>query len=195
MKTFPTVLALLIVLHLAKVSAFIAAGQPALQGDAVVYWSLADRVAHGDWLLLENPPEITRTPGYPYFVAMFQATCGCRALVAVTIAQHLLLLASTALAAWACWCLTGKRSAIVFGLALALGCFSCYGVGMHVLSDTLLCFFLTLSAALVIAWRRGPSPWLALARRAGPGSSDHDQAGLAVCRTDHYRLDAFRSSR
>jgi 4-amino-4-deoxy-L-arabinose transferase-like glycosyltransferase len=180
------VLSVLLLLHLAKAAAFIAAGQQPLQSDAVVYWSLGERIVAGDWLLLADPPEITRTPAYPYYVAFFQATCGRHALAAAIIVQQLLLLANVALTAWACWRLTGKRGSILLCLVLSLGCFSCYGVGVQLLSDTLLCFLLTLSLALAVAWRRSPSSWLALGLGIALGGAVLTKpvalfAGLIVC--------------
>ena len=73
------IISVLVLLHLAKAAAFIAAGQGRLQGDSVVYWLLGERVAAGDWLLLRDSSEIVRTPAYPYYVAFFQATCGASA--------------------------------------------------------------------------------------------------------------------
>jgi 4-amino-4-deoxy-L-arabinose transferase-like glycosyltransferase len=177
---------LLVALHVAKMAAFIAAGQGPLQGDALVYWSLGERVVAGNWLLLDNPPEVSRTPAYLYFVAFFQATCGRHALAAAIVAQQLLLLANVAVAAWTCWLLTGKRRSILPCLVLSLGCFSCCGVGVQLLSDTLLCFLLTLSIALAVAWRRRPSAWLALALGVTLGAAVLTKpvaqfAGLIVC--------------
>jgi 4-amino-4-deoxy-L-arabinose transferase-like glycosyltransferase len=179
--------ALLVALHIAKTAAFIAAGQGPLQGDAAVYWSLGERIVDGHWLLLDNPPEITRTPAYPYYVAFFQATCGRHALAAAIVVQQLLLLANVALAAWTCWLLTGgKRSSILLCLVLSLGCFSCYGVGVQLLSDAVLTFLLTLSVSFIVAWRQRPSPWLALALGLALGAAVLTKpvaqfAGLILC--------------
>ena len=75
-RRFALGLAILIGLLLAKTGFFIAAGQGPLEADAVVYWNGGQRVLEGDWLLLNDPPEVSRTPGYFWFVAFFQATCG-----------------------------------------------------------------------------------------------------------------------
>ncbi len=185
-RTVLALIALLVGLHIVKVAAFIAAGQGPLQGDTAVYWSLGERIVAGDWLLLDNPPEVTRTPAYPYYVAFFQATCGRHALAAAIIMQHVMLLANVALAAWTCWLLTEKRSSILLCLVLTLGCFSCFGVGVQLLSDTLLTFVLMLGVALAAAWRRRPSPWLALALGLALGTAVLTKpaaqfAGLILC--------------
>ncbi len=170
-RAYLAVLSVLVVLHVAKAAAFIAAGQGPLQGDSLVYWSLGERVAAGDWRLLDDPPEVTRTPGYPYYVAFFQLTCGRWALAAAIASQHLLILGTVTLAAWTCWRLTGRRSAVFLCLLLALGCFSSWGVAVNLLSDTLLSFLLTLSVALAVAWRKSPSHWKAAALGLAPGAA------------------------
>ena len=156
-RGYVALLAILIVLHLLKVAAFAAAGQGPLRFDALVYWSLGHRILAGDWLLVRDPAEVTRTPGYLLFVAFFQATCGVRALAAAIVAQHLLLLASAVLACWACWQLTKAKSAVLLCLALSLACISAHGVAVNLLSDTLLSFLLTLCVACMIAWLKSPS--------------------------------------
>ncbi len=162
-RGFLAVLSVLVVLHLSKAAAFIAAGQGPLNGDSFVYWSLGERIVAGDWRLLDDPPEVTRTPGYLYFVAFFQATFGRRGLAAAIVTQHLLLLGIVAVTAWTCWLLTGRHSAVALCLALSLACFSCFGVAVNLLSDTLLSFLLALGVALAAAWRQSPSRWKAAA--------------------------------
>ena len=183
---YPAIVALLVVLLLGQTAAFVAAGQASLHGDASVHWSLAKQIVAGDWLLASDPPDVTHMPGYPYFVAFFQATCGGRALVAAIVAQHLLLLANVVLAAWTCGRLTGKRSSVPLCLALMLACFSCHGVAVHLLSDCLLSFLLTLCIALAVAWRRSPSRWRAAALGLALGAAVMTKpvaqfAGLLIC--------------
>ena len=156
-RCFAMLLTGMIVLHLFKIGIFIAAGQAPLRADALTYWDGGQRIVAGDWLLVNDPPEITRTPGYPLFVAFFQATCGTRALVATVVAQQFLLLANTLLACWACWQLTKTRSAVLLCLALSLFCISCHGVAVYLLCDTLLSFLLTLCVASMIGWFQSPS--------------------------------------
>jgi 4-amino-4-deoxy-L-arabinose transferase-like glycosyltransferase len=154
---------LLVVLHLGKVAAFVAAGQAPLRADAAVYWDLGQRIVAGDWLLVADPPEVTRTPGYLLFVAFFQAACGAWALAAAIVVQQLLLLATSLLACRVCWQLTRRRSAVVLCLALTLFCFSAHGVAVNLLSDTLLSFLITLCVARMIAWFQSPSALNAVA--------------------------------
>ena len=75
-RRFALLAAGLIVLHLCKVGAFIAVGQAPLQSDAAIYWDDGQRILAGDWLLVRDPVEVSRTPGYLLFVAFFQAACG-----------------------------------------------------------------------------------------------------------------------
>ena len=157
--------AVLLCLELAKIAAFMAAGQGPVQFDAAIYWDLSRRMVAGDWLLVADGdgPEITRTPGYLLYVALFQAVCGTRALAAAIMAQHLLLLASALVTCWVCWRLNKTKRAIVLGLALSVLCISCHGVSVNLFSDTLFLFLLTLCIAVAVAWRQSRSPCLALA--------------------------------
>ena len=185
-RIYLAIISILIVLHLVKAVAFIAAGQGPLQGDSYVYWLLGERVAAGDWLLLRDSPEIVRTPAYPYYVAFFQATCGAHALAAAIVAQHLMLLGNVALAAWTCWRLTSNKNSLLISLALSLACFSCWGVAVQLFSDTLLSFQLALSIALIVAWRQSPSRWKAVALGLAFGSAVLTKpvaqfAGLIAC--------------
>ena len=100
----------------------------------------------GDWRLLDDPPEVTRTPGYPVLRCLFPVDVGRWGLAAAIVTQHLLLLGIVAVTAWTCWRLTGRHSAVALCLALSLACFSCWGVAVNLLSDTLLSFLLTLAS-------------------------------------------------
>ena len=100
-------------------------------------------------------------------VAFSQATCGTRALAAAIAAQHLVLFANALLACWACWQLTRTRSAVLLSLTLSCFCISAHGVAVCLLSDTLLCFLLTLCVAAAVAWFQAPS----LARAAAIGAA------------------------
>jgi 4-amino-4-deoxy-L-arabinose transferase-like glycosyltransferase len=137
--------------------AFIAAGQATLGADSITYWIGGQRILDGDWLLVLDPVEVTRTPGYLLFVAVFRATCGARALAAAIAAQHVLLVANALLACWACWQLTKEKSAVLLCMVVSLACLSCHGVAVTLLSDTLLSFLVTLCVACMISWFQSPS--------------------------------------
>ncbi|MGO9114436.1 MAG: hypothetical protein ACLP9L_34905 [Thermoguttaceae bacterium] len=156
-RCFSVLLAVVIALCLCKIGVLIAAGQAPLQFDAITYWNGSQRILAGDWLLVHDPPEVTRTPGYLLFVAFFQATCGTRALAAAIITQHLLLFAGSLLACWGCWQLTRTKSTVLLCLAMSFFCISSHAVAVNLLSDPLLSFLLTLCAASVIAWFQSPS--------------------------------------
>ena len=156
-RGFYAVLATLVVLELCKLGAFIAAGHAPLTQDADVYWALGERIVGGDWLLLAGSPDVTRTPGYPVFVAFFQATCGRFALAAAIIAQHLLLAANAVLVTWICWRLNKTRTSLLVCMFLCLVCMSSHGVAAHLLSDALLSFLVTLCVVSGIAWKESPT--------------------------------------
>jgi 4-amino-4-deoxy-L-arabinose transferase-like glycosyltransferase len=170
-RLFALLLAGTIVLQLGKIGAFAAAGQAPLQADALTYWYGGQRIVDGDWLLLRDPAEVARTPGYLLYVAFFQATCGDRALAAAIVAQHLLLFGGSLLACRACWQLTRTRSAVLLCLALSLSCISAHGVAVCLLSDTLFSFLLTLCVACMTAWFQSPSAARAVAIGAALGAA------------------------
>jgi 4-amino-4-deoxy-L-arabinose transferase-like glycosyltransferase len=170
-RCFASLPAVIIGLLICKTCLFIAVGQAPLQSDALTYWRGGERIVDGDWLLLREPPEITRTPGYLLYVAFFQSVCGPRALAATIIVQQLLVLANAFLACWTCWQLTRAKSVVLLCLALSLFCISAHGVAVQLLSDTLLSFLLTLCVAAVSAWFVAPSPTRAAAIGAVLGAA------------------------
>jgi hypothetical protein len=147
----------LIALHLAKACVFVAVGQPPLEGDALHYWNDSGRMTGGDWLMAQGEVETIRTPGYPLFLAACRLALGRNALIAVTVLQQLMVLATAMLAAVISARISGKFSGGLCGLALGLFCVSQNSVADYLLSDTLFGFLLTLSVAGLIAWLERPT--------------------------------------
>jgi len=154
---FWAVFALLVCLHLCKAGSFIAAGQPPLYGDSSHYWSLADRMRQGDWLLVSGTPEVRRTPGYPLFLLPFQALAGSHAMAAVFVVQELMVVLTALIVGWMCWRTTGSRTAACVGLFLSLACVSQNSIAQSLLSDTLLCLLVTSTWACLIVWLERPT--------------------------------------
>jgi hypothetical protein len=150
-------LAFLVLLHVAKASLFIAAGQPPLFEDSAQYWVMADDMRHGDWALAKPVPEVRRTPGYSLFLLPFQALAGSHALAAATVAQELMVVATALVAAWICWLSGGGRLGALIALALALVCVSQNSVAQYLVSDTLLCLLIALMVAAAVAWLNRPT--------------------------------------
>jgi 4-amino-4-deoxy-L-arabinose transferase-like glycosyltransferase len=159
---FWAAVALLIILHIGKAGLFIAAGQPPLEADAAGYWRMTDRMLHGDLALVAGKPNVDRTPGYPLFLMPFQAFAARHALATATIAQELLVVAVAMATSWMCWRITKARLSVLLSLTISLFCVSQNSVAQHLLSDTLLCFFVTLSIACVIAWFERPNVFSAI---------------------------------
>ena len=148
---------------------------------------LGERVAAGDWLLLvisrgHADARVSILRGF--FSGDVRQACPGGGDV---VMQHLMLLADRRPGRVDMLAANGKSR---FGPIVpdpGIGCFSCFGVGVQLLSDTLLTFLLALSMAFAAAWRRRPSPWLALAlgvtALAGPSSRSRLRrfAGLIVC--------------
>ena len=147
----------LVALHLGKCLMFAAVGQPPLEGDAAHYWIDGQRMASGDWLLVKDGIELLRTPGYPLFGAIFQIAFGRYALVAITLGQQAMVLATAMITAWICRRVSGSDWGGFLGLVLSLLCVSRHGVALYLLSDTLFCLLLTSAVALLVAWQQQPS--------------------------------------
>jgi hypothetical protein len=152
---------LLVGLHLTKTGAFVAVGQPPLEGDARHYWNDAGRMVDGDWLMAQGDVETIRTPGYPFFLALLQLLFGRHALIAAAVLQQLMVLATAMLSGWMSARITRSWVGGACGLLLGLFCVSQNAVGDYLLSDTLFTFLLTLSFAALIAWFEWPSTTLA----------------------------------
>jgi hypothetical protein len=148
--------AVLIVLILGKAWLFFTTGQPPLFRDSLGYWRLAEQMAGGDWLMLENASAF-RVPGCPAFLAVCQGCFGPWALVAVTGIQQIFVVLVALITAWICWRITGSKSAVLIALALSLVCIArCY-IGLYPLSDNLLCLLLSILFAFFVIWFQRPA--------------------------------------
>ncbi len=160
--------ALFLIVLLLEAGLFATSGQAPLYRDALGYWKLGAQAASGDWLLLE-PAGVTRTPGYPYFVALCQLLFGDRALVVAVALQHFMVVVTAAIAAWIGWRVTGSGLAAVLALALSTMGLSRHVISAYLWSDHLLALLLTAHAALLVAWLRRPGAGWALALGASLG--------------------------
>lgn len=161
----------LVLANLGKAFLFIAIGQPPLiGGDVIEYWSQAEQMRSGDWFLCQDPVA-HRTPGYPLFLALLQASFGKNAQIAGNVIQQLELIAVAVLAAWICWQLTRWRLAVVICLVLSLLSFSRHYFAMWLYSDTALCFCFTIYLAVLVKWYQRPSLALTVALGAAMGVS------------------------
>lgn len=156
-RCFYIAFGLLVFLHLGKAGLFIAAGQPPLQGDAKHYWSVATRMAEGDWLAATVKPETIRTPGYPMVLVIFQLLFGRYALVAATVFQQVVVFVTAFITAWMCYQATGSKLGGLTGLTLSLFCISQNSVATYLLSDPLFGLLVTASVAALIAWVNRPT--------------------------------------
>lgn len=119
-------------------------------------------VAEGDWLWLGSRIDY-RGPLYPMVLGMFQRAFGEYALMAVVIAQHLLLLGAGLLNAFTCWRVTGSRVATLVAYGLSVACLMRSWFGNVVLTEPLFIFFLTATVGALAAYHRRPSlRWAAM---------------------------------
>ncbi len=135
----------LVLLHLGKTILFSSVGQPPLVGDAVHYWGCAQRVASGDWLMVKDRPEILRTPGYPWFLALLQLGFGRFAMAAAVVCQQAMIFATAMITAGMCQRLTRSSLGAVIGLGLAACCISQNSIALHIFSEPLFTLLLTSS--------------------------------------------------
>lgn len=111
-------LALLVVIELLKTILTCGMGQPVPGYDALEYWRLGEQLAAGDWWL-RRAPVAHRTPGYPALLAVAQAWCDSSALLAVVVAQHLCVMATSILTAGLAWRITRSPTATLTAYAVS----------------------------------------------------------------------------
>uniref|UniRef100_A0A7C4LPY4 Glycosyltransferase RgtA/B/C/D-like domain-containing protein n=1 Tax=Schlesneria paludicola TaxID=360056 RepID=A0A7C4LPY4_9PLAN len=107
-----------LLLDVLKHTALLVSGQTQPWGDSPTYWQLGEEAAGGNWWLTDSALA-SRTPGYPWFLAVCLALFGKQALLAVVIAQHLAVMFTTWATVWWSWRLTQREGAAV---AAAMWC-------------------------------------------------------------------------
>jgi hypothetical protein len=88
------VVAALLSLELLKHAGLLSLGLAQPWSDSPLYWQLAADAAAGD-VWLAKSAQAFRTPGYPWWLAVWRGLCGPVALVAVVLGQHLVVLATS----------------------------------------------------------------------------------------------------
>ena len=131
-------------------------GPGAFEQDAPEYWAFGTDVAAGDWLLLDSRVDY-RTPLYPMVLGVFQRCFGADALMAVVIAQHLLLLVAGLINAWTCWRLTESRVATLVAYGFSVACLMRSWFGNVILTEPMFLCFLTATVGALAAYHRRPS--------------------------------------
>jgi len=93
-----SVIAVLLGLELLKHAGLLSLGLAQPWGDSPLYWRLAGDAATGDVWLVEAALAF-RTPGYPWWLAIWRSLCGPAALVVAVLSQHLMVLLTSVLTA------------------------------------------------------------------------------------------------
>lgn len=99
-------------LELLKLAGLLLAGQNQPWGDSPTYWHLGGEAARGDWWLTTSALA-SRTPGYPWFLALCLLLFQDHALLAVVSMQHGTVLMTSLATVWLTWQVSRKQ-----GLAL-----------------------------------------------------------------------------
>ena len=141
------------VVHVGKAAFFSLGGPAPLYRDALRYWELGSQAASGDWLLLERPGA-TRTPIYPWFLALHRIVFGELGVSAAAATQQLAAAGAGVLAAWICWRATGSLLGVVLALLLSLASVSRALISHYLWSDNLLALLLTLTLVVFVEWWR-----------------------------------------
>lgn len=127
-----------------------------LSFDAAAYWRSSGEVLSGDFWLVESR-ESLRPPLFIWWIAAFRSVFGNSSLAALAIAQNVLGVLATILAARIAARLTGRALAAVLTLAallLAPGRIPFDGMAM---SESLFAFLLVAHAALAVEYLSAPT--------------------------------------
>ena len=114
-------------------------------------------MASGDWLMVKDPPEILRTPGYPCFLALLQLVFGRLAMAMAVVSQQAMVFATALITAWMCRRLTGSSLGAAIGLGLTACCISQNSIALHIFSEPLFTLLLTGFVALLVVWLDQPA--------------------------------------
>lgn len=98
----------LVCLELLKLTGLLLAGQNQPWGDSPTYWNLGGEAARGDWWL-KTSALASRTPGYPWFLALCRLTFRDHALLATVGLQHGTVLMTTLATVWLTWQVSGEQ--------------------------------------------------------------------------------------
>lgn len=102
------VLSGLVCLDLLKLVGLLLAGQNQPWGDSPTYWDLGGEAARGDWWLTTSALA-SRTPGYPWFLALCRLMFQDHALLAVVCLQHGSVLMTSLATVWLIWQVSRKQ--------------------------------------------------------------------------------------
>lgn len=148
-------LSLLTLVELLKAAIFIAAGLEQPWGDSAGYWALAGDAAAGDvWLM--TSAQCSRTPGYPWFLAVCRWLFGSSALLAAVVLQHLAVAATSLLVMWLTWQLTRRRDLALFAWGVCALSTARPLYANWVLTESLATLLLTAAVAVLCAASRKP---------------------------------------
>ena len=125
---------------------------PAIRAsDAGLYWRLGEQVSQGDlWML--NHPIAFRTPGFPWFLGLLQATGGKWAWCLAVAAQYFAVWLTTLIIGWWTWRTTKRPTLAVWSVAIC-----CVSVARPCRASVLLTeTFFSLSMTLTLVFLSAP---------------------------------------
>ncbi|MBD3676032.1 MAG: glycosyltransferase family 39 protein [Planctomycetaceae bacterium] len=132
-----------------------------IEGDAEGYWTLGEKLAHGEPYQVHQPPrKVMRMPGYPLLIAGSLALFGDSRL-AVRLIQAVLASLAVWLVAWLGWRLCDTRTGLVAAGILAISP-AVVGFTPLLLSETLFAVLLVVNLAVAVRWikdNQSSVPW------------------------------------
>ncbi len=141
-RVFYCALVTLITIDVVKHLLIILMGPPSISLDAKQYWEMGKLVVGGDPFLLDLRVDY-RTPGYAWFLSLFQLGFGKNALLATVIAQHILMWLTSLGTGLFVSRITGSRVAALLAYGLSVACITRAWYANLLLSETLFTFALS----------------------------------------------------
>lgn len=159
------IVAVLIAIWVAKVTAVVMRGPVAIELDANEYWRLSTIVMQGD-LLLSSAPIAYRTPAYPWFIAAVRSVAGQYSLLAISFIQAAMLVASFVIAGVLAKRITHLPRSLPITLLVSLAAISSATFASALLSESLFVFLLMVNLLAMQHFRERPrlatSSWAGL---------------------------------
>jgi hypothetical protein len=143
-----TACALVLLLEVARLTAFALAGPVTRAMDAAGYWHLGTQVARGDVWMTEQPVAF-RTPGYPWVLGTMQAVFRENAWAAAVGLQYLAVAATTLVVGTMAWRLTDRPWCVVAAMGICVVSGARAGFASVLLTESLFTLCLTAFGGLI----------------------------------------------
>ena len=155
MDRFRVVVFVLVAIDLACHLVTFADGPVPLVLDAAQYWSIGGMVVDGDWFQLEAA-DASRTPVYPYYVALNRGLFGQYALFSLIVLQHVFVFTTSIITGLAGARLCRNRWAFVAGYAANLLFLTRLWNANAVVTETMFTLLFAIAIVLILFYHQTP---------------------------------------